>query len=106
MLFPKLDLIIERERHSAALNMAIDEALLRALRGPLLRIYQWSRPSVSFGYFERFEPVRALFPDHDLVRRWTGGGMVEHAGDFTYSLMVPSGNLGRELRTPDSYQTI
>ena len=78
--------------------MAIDEALL--LSGipaggdtalPVLRRYCWQRQSVSLGYFSRHEGVAARYPGWDVVRRWTGGGVVEHAGDFTYSLILPAG---------------
>jgi len=87
--------------HGAALNMAIDESLLAALPGPLLRVYRWERPAVSFGYFERWTPVRDAFPDRDAVRRWTGGGVVPHGGneDFTYSLLLPGGCVEGAART-------
>ncbi|MGA3171513.1 MAG: hypothetical protein ABSE62_10915 [Chthoniobacteraceae bacterium] len=69
--------------------MAIDEALLAAIDRPVLRVYRWARPAVSFGYFERWEPVRAAHPDREPVRRWTGGGVVLHGEDLTYSVLVP-----------------
>ena len=56
---------------------------------PLLRVYRWERPAVSFGYFERWEPVREKYPEREAVRRWTGGGVVLHGEDFTYSMLIP-----------------
>jgi lipoate-protein ligase A len=91
--------------HTAALNMAIDEALPGVITGPVLRLYRWVRPAVSFGYFERWEPIRAAYPDRDAVRRWTGGGVVLHGEDFTYSLLVPSGSV-EEQGPADSYGII
>ena len=75
-IFPSLELFLDREPHSAAVNMAIDEALLTAAGTPVLRVYHWAKKAVSFGYFERFQPVRAAYPDREIVRRWTGGGVV------------------------------
>jgi lipoate-protein ligase A len=75
--------------HSAAMNMAIDESLLAAIQTPILRVYRWERPAVSFGYFEQWQPVRKLHPTRDPVRRWTGGGVVLHGQDLTYSLLIP-----------------
>src|SRR5580700_1117427 len=66
---------------SAPLNMAIDEALLGTGAGPVLRVYRWKRPAVSFGYFERWAPIHAAHPDREAVRRWTGGGVVLHGED-------------------------
>lgn len=82
--------------HGAPLNMAIDEALLGGIPGPVLRVYRWERPAVSFGYFERWAPIRLAHPDREPVRRWTGGGIVLHGEDLTYSLLIPSAaGLGR-----------
>lgn len=86
---PEISLFDDVAPHDAAANMAIDEALLGVISGPVLRVYRWARPAVSFGYFERWEPVRVAHPGRDAVRRWTGGGVVLHGEDFTYSLLVP-----------------
>jgi lipoate-protein ligase A len=92
--------------HAAALNMAVDEALLAAATGPILRVYRWERPAVSFGYFERWEPIRAAHPGRDAVRRWTGGGVVLHGRDFTYSLLVPRGCAEAALEPARAYAII
>jgi lipoate-protein ligase A len=93
MKFEKLRLIQEESPRLAAENMAIDETLFLTATYPVLRSYRWVRPSVSFGYFIPWSEVALRFAGRDLVRRWTGGGIVEHGQDFTYSLICP-GNKG------------
>lgn len=89
MLFDHLLALLDPEPHAAALNMAIDEMLLRTATRPTLRLYRWARPAISFGYFGKWAEAFAAGPDCDLVRRWTGGGIVPHGDDFTFSLIVP-----------------
>ena len=70
--------------------MAIDEALLEFVTIPLIRFYRWQFPALSFGYFGRFANVASYQCERDLVRRWTGGGIVFHGQDLTYSLVIPA----------------
>jgi lipoate-protein ligase A len=70
--------------------MAIDEALLEKASMPSIRFYRWDRPALSFGYFGRFADVASYAPQRDLVRRWTGGGIVFHGDDLTYSIIIPA----------------
>lgn len=84
-----LDVIEDGDTRTAAMHMAIDEALLHAAKRPTLRFYRWGSPAVSFGYFSRLEDVRAFSSDRELVRRWTGGGIVMHGHDLTYSFVIP-----------------
>lgn len=76
--------------HAPALNMALDEALLltaaRRAR-PLLRFYGWDRPAVSIGYTQHAAAAPAGFA---MVRRPTGGGVVYHDVDFTYTVVIPA----------------
>lgn len=94
---------------SAALNMAVDEALLSTAanrRRPLLRIYSWQKPSVSFGYFQKF-PAH-LAGQYDIVRRPTGGGVVYHgeAVETTYTVVVPPDHRLFEMTAPEAYAAI
>jgi lipoate-protein ligase A len=75
---------------SAPLNMAVDEALLERASVPILRFYGWRGPSLSFGYFGRYADVADEAQHRAIVRRWTGGGIVLHGEDLTYSLILPS----------------
>ncbi|MCS7090761.1 MAG: hypothetical protein RMN51_09450 [Verrucomicrobiota bacterium] len=86
--------------------MAWDEALLRSmpqLRQPVLRLYSWSEPAASFGYFQHYEEVARTTPFRPLVRRPTGGGLVPHAADWTYALVIPAGHDWHKLRAEASY---
>jgi lipoate-protein ligase A len=75
------------------MNMAIDEALLEAAKVPSIRFYRWHRPALSFGYFGKFGDVAKYASERDLVRRWTGGGIVFHGDDLTYSIVIPASDL-------------
>ena len=77
------------EPKCAALNMAVDEALLVDSAAPVLRFYRWQRPSISFGYFGRYAEVAPESDRREIVRRWTGGGIVPHGADLTYSVIIP-----------------
>ncbi len=77
---------------SAAMNMAVDEALLERAAEPSIRFYRWNSPALSFGYFGRFAEVARYNRERDLVRRWTGGNIVLHGDDLTYSIVIPAGD--------------
>jgi lipoyl(octanoyl) transferase len=92
---------------SAAINMATDEALLlhvARLAKPVLRFYAWSEPAASFGYFQRYAEVANTTPLRPLVRRPTGGGIVPHDFDWTYSVVVPPGHFWYQLKAVESYR--
>lgn len=71
-------------------NMAADELLSRRSEA-WLRVYRWAKPAVSYGYFDRAEEARRLFPEaEEYIRRWTGGGIVDHRHGQTYTLTLPA----------------
>ncbi len=86
--------------------MAIDEVLLKTIEGPTLRIYRWAEPAVSFGYFGKFAEAKTFAYNRELVRRWTGGGMVEHGADVTYTLLVPPAHPWCQARAAESYRLV
>jgi lipoate-protein ligase A len=91
----------------AAFNMALDEALLdSALRlgQPLLRFYGWAQSAASFGYFQRIAELEQATLLRPLVRRPTGGGLVPHDADWTYSVVVPAGHDWYGLKAQESYR--
>ncbi len=77
--------------------MALDVALARCL-GPnegVLRIYQWSHPTLSLGRNQsardRYGSLALGYLDGHVVRRPTGGREVLHDRELTYCVAVPSG---------------
>jgi len=88
-LFADLTIYHDENPHSAAMNMATDEAVLETAVVPTVRFYRWRSPALSFGYFGKFSDVAVYAAERDLVRRWTGGGIVFHGDDLTYSIVIP-----------------
>jgi lipoate-protein ligase A len=78
-----------------AWNMAVDEALLRTAAETgvwTLRIYRWSTPTLSLGYFQS-QNLRHSHGESltcDWLRRATGGGAILHHHELTYALAFPA----------------
>ncbi len=92
-----------------AYNMALDEALLEAmprLGCPVLRFYGWTEPAASFGYFQHYAELERLTGLRPLVRRPTGGGLVPHDADWTYSLSFPIAHEWYDLPATASYRRV
>lgn len=105
-LFDLLTVFADATPRGGAEQMALDEALLETCDGPVLRVYRWDGPAVSFGYSQSLAEVVRAFPGLSLVRRWTGGGMVEHGRDWTFSLVVPAGDPFVAVRPAETYRRI
>jgi lipoate-protein ligase A len=86
--------------------MAVDEWLLRTTKLPVLRIYRWESGWGSFGYFVGHREAEAFNPQRRWVRRWTGGGIVDHEADWTYTLAVPGRMWLAGSKGSESYQAI
>jgi lipoate-protein ligase A len=89
------------------MNMALDEALMRAapeLGRPVLRFYGWRQPAATFGFFQKIADLERATLLRPLIRRPTGGGLVPHDADWTYSVAVPPSDPWYELRAAQSYQ--
>jgi len=100
--------------YSAAMNMAIDEAICEAIaKGaspPTIRFYRWKPSAVSIGYFQGLEDEIDLEQCKKLgveyVRRRTGGGAVYHdpEGEITYSVLAPVSLFPKDIT--QSYRVI
>ena len=102
-------LLINSGAGGAAFNMALDEALFEAMPRigkPVLRFYGWTEPAASFGYFQKFEDVERAMLLRPLVRRPTGGGIVPHDADWTYSLVFPTSHDWYSLTAIESYRRV
>lgn len=102
-------LLLQTGRRAAADNMAIDEALLsRAAEfgHPILRFYSWAEAAATFGYAQRIVDVERFTTLRPLIRRPTGGGVVPHDRDWTYSLVFPPSDPWYHLKATASYQRV
>jgi lipoate-protein ligase A len=87
--------------------MALDEALLETvalLGAPILRFYGWTEPAATFGYSQHYAEMERLTRLRPLVRRPTGGGLVPHDADWTYSMAFPAGGAWHQLKAVQSYE--
>lgn len=105
-LFGRLSLWIDPVPRDGPAQMACDEVLLAHARGPLLRVFRWTGPWVSIGYFVPWREAAATRPGWPVCRRWTGGGVVVHDGDFTFSLAAPRTESWSVLRPDESYRVL
>jgi lipoyl(octanoyl) transferase len=109
----KWRLIIDEPR-DAFMNMAIDEAIFTRTREdhyrPTLRFFQWEKPSLSYGYAVEVEKEvdvhYCLQNDIPIVRRITGGGVVFHQCDITFSIVFPQNLVPDTHSVLDSYKFI
>jgi lipoate-protein ligase A len=102
-------LLLQSGPGPAAFNMALDEALLESmsrLGRPVLRFYGWTDPAATFGYFQKYTDVERATQLRPLIRRPTGGGIVPHDADWTYSLVFPPGHEWHSLRAEASYRRV
>ena len=79
-------------------NMTLDAALFAALRDgqattPIIRLYSWDRPSVSFGRLQSEEAVKNYYPNLPCIRRPTGGRAVLHGEDLTITAALLTSHL-------------
>ncbi len=87
------DLIVDNAPLDGSWNMAMDEYLFQTLTEKpqtILRFYAWKNPTVSLGYSQKApDVVDVEFCKKngiDIVRRMTGGKLVLHHKEVTYSL--------------------
>ncbi len=94
MSAPVWRLIIDGAR-PGAYNMALDAAMLRARADgaipPTLRLYRWTKPTVTLGRFQPDDDVDRQACERfglDVVRRPTGGRGVLHDDELTYAVIA------------------
>lgn len=98
---------------SAAMNMAVDEALassvLSGISPPVLRFYSWETSSVSIGYFQKWSSINTAFCVKEripVVRRLTGGRAILHGEEVTYSFSAGARHHSSFRTLNDSYEVL
>lgn len=106
-------LIVEPDPLPGSWNMAVDEHLFNLAREDssrtFLRFYRWIRPTASLGYSQDASRVVDVefCRTHgiDIVRRMTGGKLVLHDREVTYSMVSSDASVFTETLR-DSYRLI
>lgn len=108
---------------TAAANMAVDHLMLSAYPSPdapRFRHYEWASPAFTFGRSQKFVEAGAALPVHatwreahehfasrfQLVRRTTGGGVVDHRDDWTYALVIPASHPLGCAKAAEAYRQV
>ncbi|MBL7032285.1 MAG: lipoate--protein ligase family protein [Nitrospira sp.] len=105
--------IITHKANDAFFNMAVDEAISEAVRQelspPTLRLYRWSRPSLSIGHFQKISEVNIDYCNkinYPIVRRLTGGRAILHDAELTYSFSALTGSPPFSTSLHENYSVI
>ncbi|WP_418178717.1 lipoate--protein ligase family protein [Aliarcobacter lanthieri] len=94
MIFNNKFRLIISHNHSAKVNSNIDNALFKNFKEndlPILRIYSWQN-SITFGAGQNPEDYQNFIKEYknNYSKRITGGGVLFHGHDISYSLILPS----------------
>lgn len=98
---------------SAAYNMALDEKIFcRYMQDgiPVLRVYSWEVPSITYGISQQLEigiDLKQCNRDGvQIAQRITGGGVLFHDHEITYSLVCSKDDIGEDKNVFVSYRQI
>ncbi len=105
--------ILVTEDLSAEALMQKDAWLLSQLTPesePILHLYEWTKPSITYGYFTdinlhlKFDALA----EHgiDTARRPTGGGIIFHLSDLAFSVLLPASHPAFSINTLANYAAI
>ena len=101
--------IIETLQTNSAENMATDEALLKNFvynDGAIFRLYTWEKDSLTIGASQKLSDYNLSDKyNNSYAKRITGGGILYHGHDISYSLIIPTEIL-KEYSIKQSYEKI
>ena len=101
--------LILTNTNNAKMNMAIDKALTISYEKddtPILRLYTWENSfTVGLGQdLEHYSDLKEIYKDN-CSKRITGGGVLFHGHDISYSLVLSNTEFGN-LSVKQSYEKI
>jgi len=105
--------LIRSKPHTGAYNMALDQKIFtRYLEDgvPVLRVYRWSKPAFTYGVSQ--DPSddlglkRCASDGIEVVKRMTGGGILLHDDEITYSFVCSKSDVGEPKSVFVSYREI
>jgi lipoate-protein ligase A len=105
--------LIRSQPASATYNMELDKKILgRYLEDgvPVFRVYGWEKPSFTYGVSGSPEGLldleRCERDSVDVVKRMTGGGILFHDDEITYSFVCGKGDVGEPSAPLVAYREI
>jgi len=105
--------LIRSDPAGAGHNMALDEEMLHRYMEdgiPALRIYGWESPSFTYGVSQKpendIDVKRCAIDGVQIAKRMTGGGVLFHGNDITYSLVCAKSDIGEPDGVFVSYRRI
>lgn len=100
--------IVNSGSNDPQINMERDRLFLDSLdRQPILHFYEWKGLCATYGHF--IQPTHFFHLDRvknqrlQLAKRPTGGGILFHKGDLTFSVLLPSHHPAFSLNTLNNY---
>ncbi|MDP2912463.1 MAG: lipoate--protein ligase family protein [Candidatus Omnitrophota bacterium] len=105
--------LIRSRPGSAAHNMALDEKIFHQymIDGiPIFRVYGWDTPSFTYGVSQspenEIDMARCGADGIQIAKRMTGGGLLFHNDEITYSLVCDKTDIGEPDNVFVSYRKI
>jgi len=105
--------LIRSEPSSAAYNMALDEKIFdRYMEDgvPVFRVYGWESASFTYGVSQKpeneIDMKRCALDNVQIAKRMTGGGVLFHHNEITYSLVCAKEDIGEPDGVFVSYRRI
>lgn len=107
----KTFVLLRSPKLSAQENMHIDKELFNnftPLSSPILRVYSWEQ-SYTYGISQKlhlikhFDYLKNYYDNY--AQRMTGGGILFHGNDISYSLIIPTSYV-KNLSVKKSYELI
>ncbi|MDA3909408.1 MAG: lipoate--protein ligase family protein [Sulfurimonas sp.] len=84
-------------------NMDIDKSLYE-FNEPIFRLYSWKENSFTIGRFQKLEEIQDIIKfGTNYAKRMTGGGLLLHGFDISYTIIIPTHLLGKK-NVKESYE--
>lgn len=103
--------LLTSEKLSAKDNMRIDKGMFESFKAsglPRFRVYEWEE-SFTYGVSQKIEALKndthLKKYDDNHAQRMTGGGILFHGNDVSYSLAIPTSYV-KNLSVKQSYELI
>jgi len=98
---------IDSQKLNAQDNMDFDKSLVDNFEGtPIFRLYSWEKNSFTIGRFQKLNDLKNIEQfGSNYAKRLTGGGLLLHGNDISYSIVIPIKLLGTK-NVKESYEYI